>query len=115
MSKVPVAAVRPLRTLLVVRKYERPEKITSLLWTAPAWREDNSRALWEIVKTTPAANRALGADAQPNWIVVTPPNRGIFRSDIALEPRRAGEEPPGAWMIDAKDVVQIYPWDGEEE
>jgi len=68
--------IKPLGTRMLVTKYKKPEKIGSL-YLNPAWLVDNSRALWEVVATTPKANDYLGLEIEPGWILVTMPNRGL--------------------------------------
>ena len=39
---------------------------------------DNSRALWEVVKSSKKANDYLGLEIEKDWILVTLPNRGSY-------------------------------------
>lgn len=69
--------LEPLGTRILVRKYTKPEMIGSI-HINPAWQVDNSRALWEVVKAPQAAKDYVGLDIQPDWILVTLPNRGLY-------------------------------------
>ena len=63
--------------LLIVTKYTKPEIIRGI-WTNPAWRQDNSRSLWEVVQSSPEADATARIALMPGWIVVTPRNSGVF-------------------------------------
>lgn len=93
--------MRLLHQLLLVRKYEKPEKIGSILLN-PAWRQDNSRSLWEVVQSSPEADAELRTELQPDWIVVTPPRSGVF-----VRHNSAGQE---EYVIHAGSVLRVIPW-----
>lgn len=96
--------LRLLHQLLLVRKYEKPERVGSILLN-PAWRTDNSRSLWEVVQSSPEADAELRTPISPDWIVVTPPRSGVFVDYDAL-----GRE---LYVIHAESVVRIIPWTEE--
>lgn len=78
-------SIEPYGSRILVRKYRKPEKIGSILLN-PAWLVDNSRALWEVIKVAPCKctkkqpnkcpNCYLGLEIEPDWILITLPNRG---------------------------------------
>jgi len=113
--------VKLLRTLLLVQKYRLPNMVGSIA-VPGVWAQDNSRMAWEIVKSSPGADEHAGFPLQPEWIVITPPNRGVFVESIELPEievidmqGKTTHERPGAWIIDAKEIVHIYPWGDEDE
>lgn len=108
MPKIKPDQLRPLRTLILVKKYTKPERI-GRLYVNPAWRVDNSRALWELVKSTPAAEEVLGTSLDRNCIVVTRPYSGVYVKDVELPKREDGSRPQ-AFLIDAKAVEQVIFW-----
>lgn len=93
--------MRLLHQLLIARKYERPDKIGSI-YINPAWRQDNSRSLWEAVTSSPEANAALQTEIEPDWILVTPPRSGVF-----LDFDEAGRE---LYVLHADTVLRVIPW-----
>lgn len=108
MPKVKPEELRLTGSRLLVKKYVKPEKI-GMIWLNPLWRTDNSRALWELQAWSPAAEEALGMKLKKDFILITPPRRGVYHSDIEL--------PDGdpAFFLDASEIIQIYPYTWEEE
>lgn len=93
--------MRLLHQLLIARKYEKPEQIGSIV-VNPAWRQDNSRSLWEVHQTSPEANVALSTEIQPDWILITPPRSGVF-----LDYDDEGRE---LYLLHAEMVLRVIPW-----
>lgn len=97
--------ITPLKTRILVKKYQRPEKIGSI-FLSPAWLVDHSRALWEVVKASPKAEDYLGVALPPDTILVTLPNRGLH---VILD------EPEEHYFLFAEEVMKIIPlWDEDE-
>lgn len=67
----------PFGSRMIVKKYMKPEKVGSI-YVNPAWRQDNSRALWELVKMSEGAKKYLGLDLPEGSILITLPNRGVY-------------------------------------
>ena len=65
------------------------------------WREDGSRALWEVEESTEAADTLLKISLLPSWILVTARNSGVF-----LE-RREGVD---IFILAASSIVRVIPW-----
>lgn len=107
MPKVKPEEIRLAGSRLLCRKYVKPEKI-GMIWLNPLWRTDNSRALWELVAWSPAAEEALGMKLKKDYILITPPRRGYYCSDIELPDGDA------AFFLEASEVIQIYPWISED-
>lgn len=105
--KLKLEELRILGRKLLVRKYERPERVGSI-WLNPAWRQENNRALWELVKSSDGANEFLGFELEPNSILVTPPRRGVHVSAVELPPREDGSSVE-AFFVLAEEIVQIMP------
>ena len=99
MSEIYASDVEPYGYRMLVRKYKKPEKIGSI-WINPAWQVDNSRALWEVVKTSKMANEWLGLEIEPDWILVTLPNRGTY-SYL--------DDKDEIYYLDAREVVKWIP------
>lgn len=74
---VKVEELQPLGTRIVVRKYVRPATIGSLI-VPESFNVDNSRSLWEVVKSTKKAHKYLGFGLQEGDIVITLPSRGVY-------------------------------------
>ena len=68
--------IEPYGSRLLVKKYTKPDKIGSI-YVNPAWKQDNSRALWELVKMSPGAEKYLGLKMPVGSIIITLPNRGV--------------------------------------
>lgn len=94
-----VSDIRPLGTRMLVRKYVRPERIGSL-YVPPSFDVDNSRSLWEVVKSTEKANKYLGVGLQEGDLLVTLPNRGVY-----VEVDDAAEH----YFLFAEEVVKYIP------
>lgn len=92
------------RKLMLARKYEKPAQVGRVLLN-PAWLVDNSRALWEVV-TPPADNDRLRLRA--GWIVVTPPNSGVYTSEVDLG---VGIE---AYFLSSALVVRVIPFGDDD-
>ena len=86
---------------ILATKYEKPEKIGSI-YVNPAWRRDNSRSLWEVVESNDASNTLLGAILEPGWILVTPPNSGVYLWHDS--------EHCEVFLLAASSVRSIIPW-----
>lgn len=122
MERLTPDMVHPLGTRILVRKYRLPNEYGSLVLPG-VWAQDNSRMAWEVVKSTSAADRYAGYTLKPDYIVITPPNRGVFVESIELPEievidmqGKTTHERPGAWLIDAKEIVKVFPWtEGEEQ
>jgi len=96
--------ITPYKTRILVKKYTKPKKIGSILIN-PAWRVDNSRALWEVVKAGKAAEEYLGLELPPNTILITLPNRGSFAPlDEKIE----------HYFLFAEEIVKIISWRDDE-
>jgi len=93
--------MKPRRRKILVRKYEKPEMIGSI-YVNPAWKTDNSRALWEVIESSPEANDFLKMDLEPDWILITPPRSGVF-----VWWNDEGKE---VFTLDATVVARIVPW-----
>lgn len=91
---------------LLATKYEKPPKIGSI-FVNPAWRRDNSRSLWEVVESNDASNDALGAILEAGWILVTPPNSGVYLWHDS--------EHREVFILAASSVRRIIPWTTETE
>lgn len=94
---------------LLARKYVKPEQIGSIVMN-PAWRTDNSRSLWEVEESTAEANEALRVELEPDWILVTSPNSGVFL-DYAWDDGERYE----VFLLAASSVLRIIPWTTETE
>lgn len=101
--------VTPRHNLLVVKKYERPEKIGSI-YLSPAWRTDQSRALWELVKVGLCRRDPecgcpkcyFGMRLKPPCILVTMPNRGYhFHTEDGVE----------FYFLAVAEISQIHPYE----
>ncbi len=107
--------------LLIARKYEKPAIIRGI-HTNPAWRQDNSRSLWEVVQSSPEADAELGVAVEPDWILVTPPNTGVFWDyaevpDESLPLTVEGEARTKRvehFLVHAGFVIRIIPWTTKE-
>jgi chaperonin GroES len=103
--------------LIVAHKYEKPEKARGI-WIAPAWRQDNSRALWEVAVSSKEAEEHLKMTLHEGDILVTPPNSGIFLDyEIGEEERFDGEVAPRVrerYLLHAALVARVIPWNREE-
>ena len=86
---------------LLAKKYTKPEMVGSL-YVPDAWKEDNSRSLWEVHETTEGANAYLGMELGEEWILVTSPNSGVF-----LEHDAEGRE---IYLLAASSIVRVIPW-----
>lgn len=86
---------------LLATRYEKPEMIGSL-YLNPAYLTDTSRSLWEVCETTDAANAKLRVVLEPGWILVTPPNSGVFFRD--------GEDGRAVFLLAASSIRRIIPW-----
>jgi len=99
--------------LILVRKYEKPETIRGI-WTNPAWRKDNSRALWEVIQSSPEADAMLQTTLEPDWLLITPPNSGVFFDYDLREIERfdgvVAVEAVERYLVHAGLVLQINPW-----
>lgn len=105
MTTVDPTQLRPLGTRIIVRKYELPEKIGQIV-VPEAWRKDRSLQVFEVVKTTSKANRALGIELTPDDIVET------RRSwEMLAHPAL----PEDHYFLDATDISGVHQWDKEEE
>ena len=87
--------------LLLARKYEKPEKIGSI-YVNPAWKTDNSRSLWEVVRSSPEADETLGTEVEEDWILVTAPNSGV----LLTHDSKTRE----VFLLTALSVLKVVPW-----
>ena len=99
---------------LLARKYTKPEQIKGI-WTNPAWRVDNSRSLWEVVESTPDANEVLGVDLEPDWILVTSPNSGVFLHHDSEEDDEGRTSLVEVFLLAASSVLRVIPWTTDSE
>lgn len=106
---------RPIHELLVVTKYTKPALIRGL-WTNPAWRQDNSRSLWEVVQSSPEADAAARINLMPGWILVTQRNSGVFL-DYEERVREEDGRPDRRerFLLHAGSILRIIPWTTKEE
>jgi co-chaperonin GroES (HSP10) len=86
---------------LLVTRYERPEKIGSLFLN-PAYLTDTSRSLWEVCVTTDEVTLKLGVVLEEGWILVTPPNSGVYFGRDA--------ENREIFLLAASSIRRIIPW-----
>ena len=103
MTNLKASDITPVGTRILVRKYTKPEKIGSI-WLNPAWLVDNSRALWEVVKSTEKADKYTGLELLPDTILITMPNRGVF-ADL--------DEKIEHYFLFAEEIIKIIPWSSE--
>ena len=90
---------------LLARKYIRPEMIGSI-HVPEAYATDHSRSLWEVVESSPDADKLLKISLLPSWILVTPRNSGVY-----LESRGVVD----IFLLAASSVRRIIPWTTENE
>jgi co-chaperonin GroES (HSP10) len=95
--------MKPRRDLFFVRKYTKPEKIGSI-YVNPAWQVDNSRSLWEVIEEIRL--ETFGITLQPDWIVVTAPNRGTYMDKVD------GVE---IYALSKAEIVKVIPWTTDED
>jgi len=88
----------------------KPE-IVKGLWMAPAWRTENSRSLWEVEVTSDEANAHVKMTLKPGWILVTPPNSGVFL-DSAWDDKGMRYE---RFLLHAESILRIIPWTTDED
>lgn len=107
--------MRLLHQLLIVRKYERPERLRSGLFLAPAWRVDHSRALWEVVQSSEEANADARLTLMPGWIVVTPRNAGVFLDHETFTREDGRPDIRERFLLHAGSILRIIPWTSKED
>ena len=99
--------------LIICQKYTLPEIVRGI-WTNPAWRQDNSRALWEVVESSPEADETLQTSLEPGWILVTPPRSGVFLDYETREMERfdgaVAVEAVERYLVHAALVLRVIPW-----
>lgn len=100
---IDVSTIRPLGERILVRRYEKPEKIGSIILPDEV-RADNTMSLWEVVEASAKAKELLGVDLEEDDILQTRPWRGTFLNE--LEP---GDGPRYAF-INASEVINIIKW-----
>jgi hypothetical protein len=108
--------LKPLGRRIIVRKYTRPERVGSI-WLNPAWRQDNSRSLWEPIAFSEKAMEwfrenlvfahELEAVESGECILVTAPNRGVHISVI--------DDPREHYFLMAEEVVKVIPFEEGED
>lgn len=98
---IDLTTIRPLGERILVRRYEKPEKIGSIYLPDEA-RKDATQSLWEIVRASPEAESALGCALPADDILVTRPWRGLFIDDTHA-------------FLDAREVLQVIHWQENEE
>lgn len=112
--------MRPIDNCLFVRKYEKPEMIRGI-YTNPAWRQDNSRSLWEVMGSTPGADEIVGMPLEEDWIVITPANSGVWVDNVevaddTLPPTRDGSlrtKQVEVFLLHGELVRTVVPWTKE--
>lgn len=99
--------------LIIAEKYTKPETVRGI-WINPAWRTDNSRALWQVVQSSPEADAHLQTELQPGWILVTPPRSGVFLDFDCREIERFDgqivTEAVERYLLHAALVLRVIPW-----
>lgn len=106
--------MRLLGPKLFATRYTRPPKVGSL-WLNDAYLTDTSRSLWEVkesplcdgaCRTKPrerrCANCFLGIILDPEWLLVTAPNSGVFFSYDAKMRE--------VFILAASSVRRVIPW-----
>lgn len=88
----------PSRRLIICKVYEKPEEYGSLILPKP-FLEDKSGTLWEVVKVSEGAKRALGTDE-------------IREGDIIKI--RGHEFPTGLGLVDERDLKHLVAIDAEK-
>lgn len=101
--------------LLIARKYEKPALIRGI-WTNPAWRQDNSRSLWEIVQSSPETDAQARIALLPGWIVVTPRNSGVFLDyEDVIRDEDGRPDRRERYLLHAGLILRIIPWTSKGE
>ena len=88
------ATMKILGDRLMVRRYERPEQVGSIIVPKMA-RTDQSRTLWEFIKA--GEDAILDIEMQVGDILRTRDETGIHIGD-------------GFWLIPSEQVEAIYTW-----
>jgi hypothetical protein len=102
------SAIRPLRDLVLVRRYERPERIGSI-WVPDEARFDPTLSLWEVERAGPRASALLGHELERDDIVATRPRVGA----TFIEQLVPGFDPRYA-LLSAQHILQVVRWREQE-
>lgn len=97
MTPEEIARLRPLRGLMLVRRYTLPETVKGII-IPETHRVDPTQSLWEVVRCGPGVEKALGFEPEPDTIVVTRGWRGVALGDGMHR------------IIDATQIEKVIPW-----